>query len=253
MAVVVSAGPKGRRRPSQSVNDPAFSTTGATGNTTSANAVTGDSRNSRLTTNPAASIAARAACGSVRSAGSIPPISNPASSPCAAAVRIAAVSRPGPAGRSVMFQASLIRWRARGSVTGCPPGSTVGRQPASRAPRSPARRGIQASRDPVRSASATAADSAPGLVARRSPARITAPGSRSAAVRASSAAASAPGTVRMCRAASFAVPREASGAIAITGRCRRRTALRSRRNTIGDSSSGSNPTRTTTGAASRSA
>ena len=48
-------------------------------------------------------------------------------------------------------------------------------------------------------------------------------------------------------------PREAKGAMVITGSPCLRTALRNLRNTIGDSSSGSNPASTTAGADSRSA
>ena len=49
---------------------------------------------------------------------------------------------------------------------------------------------------------------------------------------------------------SFSRPREARGATANTAVLFLRTALRSRRNTIGDSSSGSNPTSSTVVAAS---
>ncbi len=68
-----SAGSKGRSRPSQLTNVPAFSVTGATGKTTSARSVTTVRRISRLTTNGAASIAAMAAAGSGRSSTSTPP------------------------------------------------------------------------------------------------------------------------------------------------------------------------------------
>ena len=100
--------------------------------TTSARSVMADWRTSRLTTNPAASTAARAACGSARSAGSTPPISGrrvrrlprrPGSPRCR-----------GPAHRGdVRPQAALTCWRARESATGRPPGSRV-RQPAASAP-----------------------------------------------------------------------------------------------------------------------
>ena len=175
-ALEVRAASKGRLRPCQSVNEPAFSVTGATGKTTSASAVTADSRNSRLMTNPAASMAARAASGSARSAGSTPPISSVSISPSAAAASRAVLSRPGSEGSSPTFHKSRTCCRATGSATGRPPGSRFGRQPASRAPRSPARRGTHASRAPVASARRAAADSAPGLQASRSPTRMTAPG-----------------------------------------------------------------------------
>ncbi len=68
-------------RPSQFTNVPCFSATAATGNTTSARSVTALTRSSRLTTKPAASIAASAAAGSGRSSGSTPPISRASMSP----------------------------------------------------------------------------------------------------------------------------------------------------------------------------
>ncbi len=70
---------------------------------------------------------------------------------------------------------------------------------------------------------------------------------------ASSATASLPGAVRMSRTDNFWAPGEASGAMLSTGRARVRTALRNRRKTIGDSSSGSKPASSTIGAVSRSA
>ena len=69
----------------------------------------------------------------------------------------------------------------------------------------------------------------------------------------SSAAASAPGAVWISRPDIFTSARVANGATAYTGSPCLRAALRSRRNTMGDSSSGSKPTNTTTGADSRSA
>ena len=94
VALVGSAASNGRIRPSQSTNAPDFSTTGATGKTTSASSVTALSRSSRLTTNGAASIAANAAAGSGRSAGSTPPISSAPSSPVRAAARMPACRGP---------------------------------------------------------------------------------------------------------------------------------------------------------------
>ncbi|COX84882.1 Uncharacterised protein [Mycobacterium tuberculosis] len=85
---------------------------------------------------------------------------------------------------------------------------------------------------------------APG-VASRSP---TAPVARS-----SSAAGSPPGTVLISRPDILCRPPVAKGAIVYTGTRCLRAALRNRRNTIGDSSSGSNPTSSTTGADSKSA
>ena len=146
-----------------------------------------------------ASIAASAASGSGRSAGSTPPISSAPSSPPAAAARMPVVSRPTASGRSETFHAVAVCSRADASATGRPPGSRFGSAPASRAPRSPARRGTQPSRAPVAAANLLAAERAPGDVASRSPTRMTAPGwfSSSSSVRPSSAAASPPGAVRI--------------------------------------------------------
>ena len=252
--MVCREGSKGRIRPSQLMNEPAFSTTGATGNTTSARSVTALSRSSRLTTNGAASTAAMAASGSGRSSSSTPPISRAPNAPSRAARRISVVSRPGAAGSSSTFQAAAICRRAVASVTGRPPGNRFGSAPASSAPRSPARRGTHASRAPVATANRAAAESAPGEVASRSPTRITDPGrfSRSLPARSSSAAASLPGPDLINAPDSLVRPRVANGAIDITCRACFRTALRSRRKTIGASSSGSRPASSTTDAFSRS-
>jgi hypothetical protein len=221
----------------------------------SASAVTALSRNSRLTTNGAASTALSAASGSGRSASSTPPISSAPSSPSRAAARMAVVSRPSAVGSSFTFHAAAACSRADASPIGRPPGSRPGSAPASRAPRSPARRGTHASRAPVAAASLLADENAPGEPASRSPARMTAPGSFSCAssARLSSAVASAPGTHSMSLPAIFVSPRVANGAIEDTCSAFLRAALRSRRYTIGDSSSGSKPTSRTAGALSRSA
>ena len=68
-----------------------------------------------------------------------------------------------------------------------------------------------------------------------------------------SVAGSAPGTVGSSVPAIFARPGEASAATENTLIAVLRDALRRRRKTIGDSSSGSNPASSTAGAASRSA
>ena len=218
VALVCSAGSNGRIRPSQLTNAPPFSTTGATGKTTSARSVTALSRSSRLSTNGAASIAARAASGSGRSASSTPPTSSAPNSPLRAASMMPAVSRPGVLGSSPTCHPSAVCSRAVTSLTGRPPGSRPGSAPASRAPRSPARRGIHASRAPVAAANLPAAESAPGEVARRSPTRMTAPGSFRCAssTRESSAAPSPPGTVAISWPRILPSERVANGAIAFT-------------------------------------
>src|SRR5580692_6919397 len=269
-----SAAAKEPPRPSQFTNVPAFSAAAAMGNTTSERSVTALARSSRLTTNGTVSIARSAACGSGRSAGSTPAITRAASSPSAAAAIIAAVSRPGAAGSELLPQTLATSARAAGSVTGLPIGSSPGSAPASTAPRSPARRGTQASRAPEATASLAAAANAPGTWASRSPTRITAPGapiawpawrqvSRSGALvvpprppwaaSAVSAVASSPGWVTSSSPDSLARPGLASAAMENTWSVCRLAALRSRRNTMGDSSSGSNPASSTTGACSRSA
>ena len=103
---------------------------------------------------------------------------------------------------------------------------------------------------------ARGADNPPGTVARRSPTMMTALGVESSSrispvARPSSVDGSAPGAVLSKRPDIFQrASRER--ATAYTGTLCLRAALRSRRNTMGDSSSGSNPTSRTTGADSRS-
>ena len=151
--------------------------------------------------------------------------------------------------------------RARASSAGRPPGSRPARAPASSAPRSPARRGTQPSRAPVLEARSAAAESAPGTPAIRSPTRMTAPGCRRAArvppvspPRSSrSALASPPGSQAHHSASILTVPRVRTGDSAMTRGPPLRVAARRRRKMMGDSSSGSRPTRSTTGARSRSA
>ncbi len=243
----------GRRRPSHVTYRPAFSAGGATGSTTSACAVTALARISRLTMKPARPRASVANVGSARSAGSTPPMTSAASEPSTAARRIASVSRPVSVGTAAPHACSTSA-RAASSPTARPPGSSVGSAPASMAPRSPARRGTQASLAPVRVARSAAALSAPGEDASRSPTRMTAPSLDSASVtapsRPPSAAASAPGSVATSVPSSLARPREANGATDQTAVRPRRVDLRIRRNTIGDSSSGSKPTSSTAGACS---
>ncbi len=139
-------------------------------------------------------------------------------------------------------------------------GRRFGSAPASIAPRSPARRGTQARRAPEVALSRRTAESAPREAASRSPTRMIVPGCASASVtgedpeiRSPSASASAPGSVRISSPPILARPAPANGASEKTLRPRLRQALRSRRKTIGDSSSGSNPASSTAGAFSRSA
>ena len=259
MELVSRAASKRRRRPSQLTNEPDFSECGATGRTTSATAVTADSRTSRETTK----VLARASStrGLLRSAGSRPPMTRASISPEQAASMMPSVSRPGVSGSPTTSQTSATWARAAALDEGRPPGRRAPMAPVSTAPRSPARRGIQARRAPVCSERRTAAASAPGTVARRSPTRITPPSPRpvsracaptSDVARSSSAAVSDPGAVGTSTPDSLSSPRVEKGATAYTAvRCVR-TPLRSRRKTIGDSSSGSKPTRSTAFAFSRS-
>ncbi len=177
----LSAASNSRRRPSQLRKVPDFSAAADTGSTTSASSVTAPGRSSRLTRKPTASSACRARTGSGRSSTPTPPTTSADSSPSAAASTICAVSRPGSAGSSATPQARATSARASSLPTGRAPGSSPGRQPASTAPRSPARRGTHTSVALlVAAAVRTAAVSAPGTVASRSPTRITEPSPRSA-------------------------------------------------------------------------
>ncbi|GAA3416766.1 hypothetical protein GCM10018952_46170 [Streptosporangium vulgare] len=112
----------------------------------------------------------------------------------------------------------------------------------------------------MESARRSSADSAPGTVASRSPARMIAPGCliasaarASTAARSSRTAVSEPGTAGIRVPRILASPGPANGATEKTFRPFLRAALRRRRKTIGDSSSGSKPARSTAGAFSRSA
>ena len=166
------------------------------------------------------------------------------------------MSRPGWVGTVASPQSASTSARAAASATVRPPGSRVGSAPASTAPRSPARRGTQASLAPVSAASAQAALSAPGELASRSPTRISEPSAPSAPTTApgseSSASPSPPGTDGMSVPSSLVRPRDERAATDQTCVCPSRVDLRSRRKTIGDSSSGSKPASSTAGAASRS-
>ena len=257
VAVAGSAAEKLRCRPSQLTYVPDFSAAGAIGNTTSARSVTALCRSSRLTTKPAASSAANTASGSAKSSGSMPPTSRAPSVPSAAAARIPSASRPSAVGNSATCQACDTCDRAVSSASGRPPGSSPGSAPASSAPRSPARRGIHARRAPVVSASRAAADNPPGTPASRSPTMMIAPGleSRSPVRRWPARPAQWPRHRARSESAwphNFFSPLLANGATACTGSPRLRAALRNRRYTIGDSSSGSKPTSSTAGADSRS-
>ena len=131
----------GRSRPSQLTKVPSFSAGGTTGKTTSACSVTWELRTSKLTTNGAASSAARASAGSGRSSISTPATTSACSDPAAA--RISVRSRPTVDGRPSHPRGLHVDARVR-----------VGHQPAAgqqtrqaaclERARSPARRGIQA-------------------------------------------------------------------------------------------------------------
>ena len=259
IALLSKASWNGRTRPSQLTNAPTFSACGATGRTTSATAVTAESRISSETTK----VLARASStpGWLRSAGSTPPMTSASISPEQAASMMPSVSRAAVSGSPTTSQTSATSVRAWALAAGRPPGSSAPSAPASRAPRSPARLGIHASLAPALSARAAAAVRAPGTVASRSPTRTTPPSCSASSAerpaleppRSRSTVVSLPGRVGSSRAASLSRPRDAKGATAYTCVLLRRTPLRSRRKTIGDSSSGSNPTRRTALASSRSA
>ncbi|SPB31363.1 hypothetical protein MAJHIDBO_01676 [Propionibacterium freudenreichii subsp. shermanii] len=104
----------------------------------------------------------------------------------------------------------------------------------------------------MRSASSATLVSAPALSAARSPTRMMVWSSSSpAAASLSSSAASVPGAVGHSRAPIFSEPRVAKGANDTTCSLFLRHALRRRKKTIGDSSSGSKLTSTTLVAFSR--
>ena len=164
-------------------------------------------------------------------------------------------SRPGAAGSSAPQRAESSA-RAAASPTLAATGQQVGQRPGLDGAALAGPAGTQATRTPVARESASSAEKAPGTSARRSPASTTAPGSRSASIagppqvpsaRACSDCASAPGSVVRTVACSFSAARVANGARSKTGSLRVRTARRSRRKTIGDSSSGSNPASRTAG------
>ena len=135
-----------------------------------------------------------------------------------------------------------ISTRAAASATGRPPGNKLPIAPASNAPRSPARRGIQAIFAPVASAKAATEVRTPTLSDARSPTSIIDLALRGCVL---IAEASWPGTVLIKAPWSFSTPMESLVAIAVTFKARLRTCLFKRKKTIGDSSSGSKPTRRT--------
>ena len=130
-----------RARPSQLRKLPLFSVIAATGNTTSATAVTELGAISSETTNDflSASSAVRE-CG--RSCASTPPTTTASRSPDASASMISVDVRPGVVGSDSTPHAAAISTRAAASATGRPPGRRLPSAPASSAPRSPARRGM---------------------------------------------------------------------------------------------------------------
>ena len=239
-----NAASKGRIRPSQSRNAPDFSTTGATGKTTSASSVTALSRSSRLTTNGAASMAANAAAGSGRSAGSTPPISSAPSSPVRAAARIADVSRPGRCGQVDRHSTrrppgrgrGRRRWAGRreevGQAAGLQRGPLTG---PSRDPGDPRAGGVgQPRRRRIRT----------GTGGQPFPDEQDRSGRQIGVQRVERRRPRRRGPPSRAGRPAWSGPRVAKGATAITRSPCLRTALRSRRNTIGDSSSGSSPAST---------
>ena len=236
-----TAASKARARPSQFKNDPDFSVTAATGRTTSATFVTAELAISSETTKDLDSAVSAAALSGI-SCGSTPPTTTASSEPLFRLSIISEVVRPTFVGSDGTPHTAAISTRAAASTTGRPPGRSVPIAPASSAPRSPARRGIQASFAPLFSASAETAESRPVVSAARSPTRITDFPVRESA---ETAALSEPGATLINSAFSFSTPIESLVATALTFSARLRTCLLMRRKTIGDSSSGSKPTRTT--------
>ena len=150
--------------------------------------------------------------------------------------------RPAFAGSVGTPQTAAISTRAAASATGRAPGRSEPIAPASSAPRSPARRGIQAIFAPDLSATAATVERSPEVSDARSPKRITDLAVNSSEV---TAALSAPGATLMKLAFNFSTPIESLVPTALTFSARLRTCLLMRKKTIGDSSSGSNPIRTT--------
>ena len=268
-------------RPSQFTNVPAFSATAATGSTTSARSVTALARSSRLTRNGVTSSACQRRLGVRQVGGSTPAMTMAPISPAAAAARIcrgvpAGVGgqrrhTPGPgdvgprglvgdaaAAGQQRWAARLPRWRRarpRGGVSR--PAGRRSRRPARpprsarRAPRPAARRpgsrrragaGLCSARatcgppDPAPTAHVRSAAGSPAVAA-----GILSPASRVSSARAFSIAVSSPGTVGSSVPDIRLSPGLASAASEYTARRPVRAALRSRRNTIGDSSCGLEP------------
>ena len=234
---------------------PAFSVTGAMGNTTSARSVTA------LLAQLQADDEGRGFDCGARAVGIGEVVEVDAAdeqrlqrSVAAAAARIADVSRPAasgsvvgvPRGRHLGTRGGVGQWSSAGQKVGRRTGfqrATIAcstRHPSQpRAGRRGQARGRRVRTRRIRQPFADAGCRVPG-------AAVTA---RSA----SSAAASPPGAVAITLPPILASPRVANGAIDVTFSPRLRNALRSRRKTIGDSSSGSNPASTTAGADSMSA
>ena len=167
-----TAASNARALPVQLRNDPLFSVTAATGNTTSARSVTALGAISSETTKAffrAESVSDELS----RSSGSTPPTTSALSSPELMAETISLVERPTFAGTDATDHALARSTRAAASATGRPPGRRFPIAPASSAPRSPARRGIHANFAPDCATSAATAESAPALSDARSPTKIS--------------------------------------------------------------------------------
>ena len=222
-------------------NDPLFSVTAATGNTTSARSVTALGAISNETTKAFLSAVSVSAVLS-KSCGSTPPTTSALISPAFTAEIISLVDRPIFAGTDATDHTLARSTRAAASETGRPPGSRFPIAPASSAPRSPARRGIQANFAPDCDASAATAESAPALSDARSPTKIIDCAVNDCEV---IAVLSDPGATFTNVAPSFSTPIESFVPIDVTLSPRFFTCLFIRKKTIGDSSSGSKPTRST--------
>ena len=161
-----TAASKLRALPCQSINDPLFSTTAATGNTTEAISVISLCLISRDTTNFFASFIFASAEISI---GSTPPIKTA----CRSELIISLELIPTSLGSESIFQAVAISTLADASVIARLPGSKFGSAPAAIAPFSPALRGIQPNFAPLSFTNLITADKAPVVSAARSPTKIT--------------------------------------------------------------------------------
>ncbi len=248
----------GRSRASQLTKVPLRSARpDPTGSTTSARRVTSDSRTSRLTRK--STVVERGDRG--RPVGQVVDVDGPdderlevaggggGEDAGGVAARRGRDQVDAPGGCQVDPRLCVVERAAAGQQVGQQPG--LERATLTRTTRNPAQLGAGRRRE-----GGDRADRRPGDDAARSPTRMTPPPSSATSpslARPATTEASAPGVARTRLPCSFSSPREVCEVTAYTRVPWCRTPLRSRRKTIGDSSSGSNPTRTTEFACSRSA